>query len=224
MPRLPVTDCLIDACALLAYFRREEGRDVVKDLLDRTERGEIRLFMNVINQVEVFYDCIRKVGLDRANDAFAMVDDLPITIIDTVERSEAEHAARLKAEGGMSLADTFLVATAMRTGATLVTADWAELEVIADKGVIPFLWIRPKPEPKPEKPAAPGSGLRTIVVDQFSAEYLTAQARAVRLTPAEVVHALVRRAIAGADEGQDGEEPPQPGGGEDSVSHKKLFP
>jgi len=103
MPRLPVTDCLIDACALLAYFRREEGRDVVKDLLDRTERGEIRLFMNVINQVEVFYDCIRKVGLDR-------------------------------------------------------------------------------------------------------------------------VHALVRRAIAGADEGQDGEEPPQPRGGEDSVSHKKLFP
>jgi len=59
MPRLLAGDYLLDACALLAHIRLEEGWRVVDDLLGRAERGEIRLFMNVVNQVEVFYARIR---------------------------------------------------------------------------------------------------------------------------------------------------------------------
>jgi predicted nucleic acid-binding protein len=42
------------------------------------------------------------------------------------------------------LADTVLIATALCTGSTLVTCDYAELEPIEQQGQIPFLWIRPQ--------------------------------------------------------------------------------
>jgi len=144
---LSLPEYLLDACALLAYIKLEDGWRVVDNLLDRADRGEIRLLMNVVNQIEVFYDRIRNDGIDRANAIFDMVESMPITIIHTVDQAAAHEAARLKADRGrMSLADAILVATAHSTGATLVTSDWAELEPVADQGGIPFLWIRPRPD------------------------------------------------------------------------------
>ncbi|GHU93081.1 hypothetical protein FACS189479_03800 [Spirochaetia bacterium] len=51
----------------------------------------------------------------------------------------------------MSLADSFLLATATRYAATVVTSDYGELEAVEHTMPIPFLWIRPKPEPKDKK-------------------------------------------------------------------------
>jgi predicted nucleic acid-binding protein len=143
-------DYLLDACAVLAYIKLEDGWRVVDGLFDRAERGEIRLFMSVVNQVEVFYDRIRNDGIVRAKEIFELFDDLPVTIIDRINRAGAQEAARIKAVGGMSLADTFLVATAYTIGATLVTSDWDELENTAKEGRIPFCWIRPKPKKSPK--------------------------------------------------------------------------
>jgi len=124
---------------------------VVDDLLDQAKRGEVNLSMSIVNVVEVFYDRLRAVGLEKAEEVFRLVYSLPITIIETVDCAVGEEAARLKAEGGMSLADTFLVATASYTGATVVTSDWEELEPIAAQGRIPFLWIRPKSQKEARK-------------------------------------------------------------------------
>ncbi|MDR1786494.1 MAG: hypothetical protein LBR23_08575, partial [Spirochaetaceae bacterium] len=70
---------------------------------------------------------------------------IPVKIIEANDPALIREAAILKSAGEMSLADTFLVATAKCTGATLVTADWEELEKVAREGQIPFCWIRPKP-------------------------------------------------------------------------------
>jgi hypothetical protein len=48
----------------------------------------------------------------------------------------------------MSLADSFLLATARLYSATVVTSDYGELETVEQNLPIPFLWIRPKPEPR----------------------------------------------------------------------------
>jgi len=137
---------LLDACAVIAFFDFEEGWDVVKGLFDRAERGEIRLSMNIVNAVEVYYDRIREVGAEYTGEVFRRVYALPITVIDPMGAGIAEEAARLKAAGAISLADAFCAATAAYTGATLVTSDWGELEPIAEQGNIPFLWLRPKPK------------------------------------------------------------------------------
>jgi len=76
---------------------------------------------------------------------FRDIYGLPITIIDTIDRDMAREVNNFKAKGGMSLADAFLVATAKRAGATIVTADWGELEKVEEEGQIQFCWIRAKP-------------------------------------------------------------------------------
>jgi len=55
-----------------------------------------------------------------------------------------DSAAYFKATGKMSFADTILTATARCTGATVVTCDHAELELVEQQTQIPFLWIRPR--------------------------------------------------------------------------------
>jgi len=143
---MPPGEYLMDACALLALFNLEEGWKVVQNLIIRAKRKKIRLRISIVNLVEVYYDLIREAGPERTQEVFKRVARLPITVIDRISPEVAREAARLKSEAGMSLADTFLVATALCTGTTVVTCDHTELDPIDEQGIVPFYWIRPRPE------------------------------------------------------------------------------
>jgi predicted nucleic acid-binding protein len=135
---------LLDACALIAYFSGEDGALVIKDLLDRADRGEITLSINAANLIEIYYDRIRVVGPDKADAVIRDIYDIfPITIIEANNIAIVREAAYFKVTGKMSFADSILVSTALCIGATVVTCDHDELEPIEQRGTIPFLWIRP---------------------------------------------------------------------------------
>jgi len=136
---------ILDACVLLALFNNEEGADIVSSLLDRAEQKEIMLGINAVNLIEVYYDRIRKYGSDFADAIIKEVyDKFPVSIIEVNTPDIVREAARLKARGRMSFADTILVATARCINATIVTCDHAELEHVEKEENIPFLWIRPQ--------------------------------------------------------------------------------
>jgi predicted nucleic acid-binding protein len=136
---------VLDACALLALFNDERGADIIEGLLDQARNNEITLTMNAANLIEVYYDQIRKLGTERADAIIQDIyDTFPITIIETLNPDIVREAARFKASGKMSFADTILVATAVYTGATVVTCDHVELEPVEKQGIVPFLWIRPQ--------------------------------------------------------------------------------
>ena len=142
---MPVPNYLLDACTLLAFFNDEKGADVVRNLIDNAKRGEIALSMNAVNLIEVYYDRIREIGFEDAKDVIRKIyENSPITIIETITPNIVHEAARLKAQGKMSFADTILVATALCTGATIVSCDHVELESVEREENIPFLWIRSK--------------------------------------------------------------------------------
>jgi len=142
---LPKQNYLLDACALLAFFDSEEGADVVSGLIDSAERGEITLSMNAANLIEVYYDRVRKLGSEDADDTIRNIyEDSPISIIEELNPAIVREAAYFKAAGKMSFADTILVATARYIGATVVTCDHVELEPVEQQGHISFLWIRPQ--------------------------------------------------------------------------------
>jgi predicted nucleic acid-binding protein len=138
-----VPSYLLDASALIVFLNDEEGAGVVFDLIGRAERAEITLGMNAVNLIEVYYDRIRVPGSAKSDALIREIyGTFPVAIIETLTPTIVREAARLKADGKMSLADTILVATAICTGATVVTCDHAELEPIERQGRIPFLWIR----------------------------------------------------------------------------------
>ena len=136
---------LLDACALLAFLKDEEGADRVREILDQAERGEAAVCMNAVNLIEVYYDRIRALGSDRSRDIIQEIyNAFPLSIIETIDSAIVHEAARLKAMGKMSFADTILVATALCTSAAIVTCDHVELEPVERQEHIPFLWIRPQ--------------------------------------------------------------------------------
>ena len=127
---------ILDSFAVLAYLGNEEGANKVEELIDKAEKGEIRLFMNYVNLGEVYYIVAREFGTAKANEAVAIVKRLPIEFVE-VNESLALTAGRIKAMHSLSYADAFVVATAIDKRGIIVTGD-REFE-----GVYPdILWIR----------------------------------------------------------------------------------
>ena len=127
---------VLDSFAILAYLGNEEGADKVEEIIDKAEKGEIKLFMNYVNLGEVYYIVAREFGMAKANEAVAIVKRLPIEFVE-VNESLALTAGRIKAMHSLSYADAFVVATAMDKKGIIVTGD-REFE-----GVYPdILWIR----------------------------------------------------------------------------------
>jgi PIN domain nuclease of toxin-antitoxin system len=130
---------VLDACAMIAYLRKEPGADVV--LKSLVENGSICL-AHAVNLCEVFYDFHRKFSEDAANNA---IGDL--RSIGVIERNDLDEAfwkdvGRLKAQGKISLADCCAIVLTNRVGGTLLTSDHHELDRIAAAGICSITFIR----------------------------------------------------------------------------------
>jgi predicted nucleic acid-binding protein len=159
---------MLDASALIAFLNGEGGKPVVKDLLTQASEGDATVFMCVVNFTEVYYDRLKLKRPILVEEFLANILLLPITIIETLSKDIAFEAGRIKASHKMSLADSFLLATATAYAATVVTSDYGELEAVQQNMPIPFLWIRPKPEPKPKKDKQKAD-LQTIIAERDKA-------------------------------------------------------
>ncbi len=110
---------VLDSFALLAYLKMEGKYKKVKDLLASDEV----LFMNDINIGEAFYVLAKERGFERA-DYFVntVLPNLPIEVVPNTLQDVLE-AARIKATHSISYADCFVVATALKKDAAIVTGD-----------------------------------------------------------------------------------------------------
>ena len=134
---------VLDACALLALLRDEPGADVVADIINAANNGEIDLSMHKANLLEVYYDIYRSVGKGKADEVIAEIKGRPITILSDISDAIFEEAGRLKASYKVSFADTFALATASVTDATLLTADHHEMDTVEqNEQGIKFHWVR----------------------------------------------------------------------------------
>jgi predicted nucleic acid-binding protein len=133
---------VLDACALLALFNGEQGDAVVDDLLIRADEDEIKLYMSIVQLIEVYYDRIRVVGSEMAAEILESILNYPITIIDNISTPVFHEASRLKAANKMSIADAIGIATAESLDAAFVTSDHHELDAVEAKEALDFYWIR----------------------------------------------------------------------------------
>jgi ribonuclease VapC len=114
---------VLDAWAALAFFQREgQAAVIVRRLLRRAVRGNVRLRMNVINLGEVYYRLIQIAGEERADARLQRFRRLPIDVLPARE-ALALSAAKIKAAHAISYADVLAIATAKAENARLVTGD-----------------------------------------------------------------------------------------------------
>ena len=94
----------------------------VEKLLENAGKEKCRLFLSIINLGELLYVTERRGGVAKAQDALALIRQLPIQIVSADEQI-VFSAAHIKANHAISYADCFVIAIAIQENAIIVTAD-----------------------------------------------------------------------------------------------------
>jgi ribonuclease VapC len=128
---------LLDSFALLAFLNREQGVAKVRELLQRARASDEPLLMNEINIGEVYYIIAKGRSLDQAEAFLRRLETLPIQRLANTFH-EILEAAKLQAQFPISYADAFVVATAQRSQAVVVTGD-PEFQAVAH--LIEIVWL-----------------------------------------------------------------------------------
>jgi predicted nucleic acid-binding protein len=134
---------VLDACALIAYFAKENGAENVKTILrDAIDDENVTIFMNKTNLLEVYYKIIKVYDIKKADEMLEIVKKLPIKIISELRDNVFRKAGYLKSTYKMSLADAIAVAETMINNGSLVTADHHEIEPVETAEEINVTWFR----------------------------------------------------------------------------------
>jgi predicted nucleic acid-binding protein len=139
---------VLDACALIAFLKKEDGKEKIRDILQEAENETASVYMCIANLIEVNYRFIRILGKEGAAVILNQIYDLPIQIIDPINKQVFDEASRLKAAYAISLADAIGLGTAINQGGIFVTADGEMKPVEAAAEKINFFWFRPPKEKK----------------------------------------------------------------------------
>jgi predicted nucleic acid-binding protein len=128
---------VLDSYAVLALVGDETGAEVVADII-RDETAE--LFLSVLSLGEVYYIVWRRQGETTAEEVVRGVRQEEGLAITEVTWPRAKDAARIKAGGGLSYADAFVLGLARELGAFLVTGD-PEFQKPAGRLNVELVWI-----------------------------------------------------------------------------------
>jgi predicted nucleic acid-binding protein len=113
---------VLDSYALLAYLGGEPGQSRIKEALTQAKEETCSLLFYMINFGELLYLTERRRGLSAAQNVQALIEYLPIAILDAT-RNLILDAAHVKANHALSYADAFVVAIAQREGGVILTGD-----------------------------------------------------------------------------------------------------
>ena len=130
---------VIDASALIAFLRDEQGADAVQHCLSLPQT----CYVHALNLCEVYYDFWRASTQNAAESAIIDLLRLGIEERNDMDSEFWRQVGRLKAVyRRVSLADCCTLALANRLGANLVTADRHEFEPLLAAGICQIELIR----------------------------------------------------------------------------------
>ena len=115
---------VLDSWALIAFFEDEPAAEEVEKILQRAADDKDKLLMSVVNWGEIYYNTMREVSQEAAEQKARDIAALPIEIVGVGEDlALARQAAIFKATHKMSYADCFAAALARVRNCELVTGD-----------------------------------------------------------------------------------------------------
>jgi predicted nucleic acid-binding protein len=132
---------VLDSWALIAFFQDEPAAEQVENLLVKAEAGTHKLLLSVVNWGEIYYNTMRRVSQEAAEQKAREIAGLTIEIVgvDEMNLDLVRQAAIYKATKRLSYADAFAAALAKIGNAELVTGDH-EFKQVEDE--IEINWLR----------------------------------------------------------------------------------
>jgi predicted nucleic acid-binding protein len=116
-----VKDYVLDANALVGFFRKREGAAKIRELLIQADKRQVSLRISVVNLAEALYITARYSSLEEARRLIWTIQAL--VVFESPDTEQTLATAELKYRYKLGLADCFAAELAMRMNATLVTAD-----------------------------------------------------------------------------------------------------
>jgi predicted nucleic acid-binding protein len=113
---------VLDTSALVALRGDEPGANRIATLLQHASRQQCRLLVSFMTRMEILYLIWRDEGEKAARDALRLLDSFSMEWT-TCDTQILEASAYIKAQGGLSVADSWIAGTALRYEATLIHKD-----------------------------------------------------------------------------------------------------
>ena len=131
---------VLDSWALIAFFEDEPAAEEVEKLLVKAEAGTHKLLLSVVNWGEIYYNTMRKVSQQAAEQNAREIAGLAIEIVPVDDDLHlVRQAAIYKATKQLSYADAFAAALAKLRNAELVTGD-PDFKEVEDQ--VKIAWLR----------------------------------------------------------------------------------
>ncbi len=135
---------VLDTSAILALWNEEDGSAFVEKILRDKSRSH-RIYVSFMTVMECRYLTWKRLGRDASNELVRGLELLPLTRVD-VDDVLIATAAELKAQHNISVADSWIAATAIARNATLVHKD-PEFETLSGQvamKALPYKKTKPR--------------------------------------------------------------------------------
>jgi predicted nucleic acid-binding protein len=119
---------VLDSWALIAFFEDEPAAEAVEQILEQAAAERHKLLISVVNWGEIYYNTMREVSQEAAEQKLKEIAAMPIEIVDA-DSGLTKQAAIFKATKKMSYADCFGAALAKIRNAEFITGDLEFKEV-----------------------------------------------------------------------------------------------
>jgi predicted nucleic acid-binding protein len=113
---------VLDSWALIAFFEDEPAAEAVEQILEQAAAERHKLLISVVNWGEIYYNTMREVSQEAAEQKLKEIAAMPIEIVDA-DPELTKQAAIFKATKKMSYADCFGAALAKSRNAEFITGD-----------------------------------------------------------------------------------------------------
>jgi PIN domain nuclease of toxin-antitoxin system len=134
---------VLDACALIAYFAKENGADNVKEIFRQAiDDKSAKVFMSKINLLEVYYHMLKNHSEQEADKMLKTVREMPIEVITELDDAVLKKAGYFKSRYKMSLADSVALAESVLRNSELVSSDHHEFGPVEQHENVKIKWFR----------------------------------------------------------------------------------
>jgi PIN domain nuclease of toxin-antitoxin system len=131
---------ILDACAVIAFFRDEEGAAAVEGYLTGNQYD---CMIHSVNLCEVYYDFYRGDGESTAIPVLNDLQQAEVAFRPDLTMAFWQQAGKYKATiARISLADCFALTLAQQEDGVLLTSDRKEFEPVVNLNICPIEFIR----------------------------------------------------------------------------------